>query len=313
MKKITLLFFCICFIPLLSFSQSTANYTVEFASIWEEVSTNPTDGQSTINLPNSAHWSPLALVTHQTADTFFKVGAAASPGIEDIAETGGTNIFQNEVNTNADADKVVVGSGLGSAKGSIVINSLDVSENYPLVTLASMIAPSPDWFIGINGISLRSGNNSVNNGWKDTFTIDLYPYDAGTEDGNLYSGSNPDSNPIGVIASRSNVTPFNDKKIGTLTFTYNSSTLSAETANTVDSIKIFPNPTHGHITVSNIQNIELSSVKVYNVLGRLVKQIKVIKDVSKLHANLTDLSKGIYLLNLKTIDGKNKSEKLVIN
>lgn len=313
MKKITFLFIFLFFISLISFSQSTANYTIEFVSIWEEVTINPTEGQSTIDLPSGAHWSPLAVVTHQTVNTFLMMGAAASPGIESIAETGATSTFQTEVNNNADADKVIIGSGLGSGKGTITINSLDVSEDFPLVTLASMIAPSPDWFVGVNGINLRSGNNSINNGWKDTFSIDLFPYDAGTEDGSTYILDNPTSNPIGVITSRSNTAPFNEKKIGTLTFTYNSSTLSTKTVNTIDAIKIFPNPTNGDITISNIQNIELNSIEVYNVLGRLVKQIKVKKGLSKLNTNLMNLSKGIYLLNLKTINGISRSQKLVIN
>ncbi|NMH86264.1 T9SS type A sorting domain-containing protein [Flavivirga algicola] len=311
MKNITLLF--IFLISLTSFSQSTANYTVVFESIWESIADNPTDGQSSIDLPSSAHWSALVGATHQTANTFLMMGAAASPGIESVAETGGFNTFQTEVNNSSDADKFINAGGLGSAKGSITINSLEVNEDYPLVTLASMVAPSPDWFIAVNSINLRSGNNSVNNGWKETFTIDLFPYDAGTEDGTTYSLSNLESDPIGVITSRSNVTPFNDKKIGTLTFTYNSSTLSTEALDKIDAIKIFPNPTKGAITISNIQGIELSSIAVYNVLGRLVKQIEVEKGLSKLNTNLTDLNKGIYLLNLKATDGKSRSQKLIIN
>ncbi|MDD7887057.1 spondin domain-containing protein [Flavivirga sp. 57AJ16] len=311
MKHINFLF--IFFISWSSFGQSTANYTVTFESIWEWTASNATDGQSTIDLPSNAHWSPLVVTTHQTANTFLMMGAAASPGIESIAETGATSIFVTEVNNNPDADKVIVGNGLDSAKGTISINSLEVSENFPLVTLVSMIAPTPDWFIAVNGVTLRSGNNSINNGWKDTFTLDLFPYDAGTEDGDGYSLNNADSNPIGVITSRSNITPFNNKKIGTVTFTYNSSTLSTETINKIDMVKIFPNPTRGSITISHLQNIELKAIEVYNILGCLVKQIDVKQGVSKLNVNLTNLNKGIYLLNLKTIDGANRSQKLVIN
>ncbi len=312
MKKITLLFIFTFLISWTSFGQSTANYTVVFESIWESVTDNPTEGQSTIDLPGSAHWSTLVGATHQTANTFLMMGAAASSGIESVAETGGFGTFKTEVNNNSDADKFIEGSGLGSAKGTIT-KSFDVNENYPLVTLASMIAPSPDWFIAVNSINLRSGNNSVNNGWKETFTIDLFPYDAGTEDGTTYSLTNSASNPIGVITSRSNITPFNEKKIGTLTFTYNSSTLSTGTLDKIDIVKIFPNPTKGTITISNIQGIELSSIKIYNVLGRLVKQIEVQKGLSKISTNLEKLNKGIYLLNLNTIDGSSRSQKLVIN
>ena len=313
MKNMTILFVFALFITSASFSQSTANYTVVFESIWESVTDNPTNGQSTIDLPSNAHWSPLVGATHKTAHTFLMMGAAASPGIESVAETGASSTFQTEINNNADADKFIKGSGLGTGKGVITINSLDISEDFPLVTLASMIAPSPDWFIAVNGINLRSGNNSINNGWKDTFTINLFPYDAGTEDGSTYVLDNPESNPIGLITSRSNITPFNEKKVGSLTFTYNSSTLSTITENRIDALKIFPNPTKGHVTVSNIQHIELNSIAIYNVLGSLVKQIDVERGIPQLNVNLTNLNKGIYLLNLKTLNGVNKSKKIVIN
>ncbi|MCF7560274.1 spondin domain-containing protein [Sabulilitoribacter multivorans] len=313
MKKITQLL-CLITLTISSFtySQSTANYTIEFNSIWESVSDNPTMGQSTIDLPASAHWSPLAVATHKTVNTFLMMGGTASLGIENIAETGSTTAFVNIVNTSSDADQVIVGSSLGTAKGSIFINNLVVSEDFPLVTLASMIAPSPDWFIGVNGIDLRSGNPSINNGWKDTFTIDLFPYDAGTEDGSSYSLSNPATNPQGVVTSLVNVTPFNSNKIGTLTFTYNSSTLSNNN-NAFETIKIYPNPTNGNITISNIKNIELSTVQVYNVLGRLIKEISLKNGLNKVNLDLTSLNQGVYLLSLNDSNGRSKTQKLVIN
>ena len=63
---------------------------------------------------------------------------------------------------------------------------------------------------------------------------------------------------------------------------------------------------------SNIKNIDLKSAKIYNVLGRLVKDIPVEKGVSKLNIDLSHLSKGIYLLSLKSAD-KSTTKKLVIN
>lgn len=294
-------------------SQSIATYNIEFESIWESVADNPTDGQSTIALPGNAHWSGLVITTHKTAGEFLKLGEAASPGIESVAETGATSTFETEVNNNADANQYINAGGLNSAKGTISRNGIQVSEEFPLVTLASMIAPSPDWFIALDGENLRSGNNSINNGWKDTFTVDVYPLDAGTEDGDGYSGNTyPDTNPIGVITSRSNSTPFNANKIGTITFTYVNSTLSNDESESLRNFSIYPNPTKGKITLSNIKHTKLISVKIYNVLGRLVKDIPVETAASKLEIDLSHLSKGVYLLNLKS-DTKSSTKKLVIN
>ncbi|WP_370476880.1 T9SS type A sorting domain-containing protein [Tamlana flava] len=300
------------FLSMFSSAQSVAFYDITFESVWESVADNPNDGISTIDLPPNAHWSPLTVVTHKTEHTFLMMGALASPGIESIAETGATSTFVNEVETNSDANQVVVGSGLNSAKGTITINNLEVSEDFPLISLASMIAPSPDWFIAVNGENLRSGNSGFNNGWKATFSIDLYPYDAGTEDGNMYSLSNPETNPVGVISSLSNISPFNDRKIGTVTFTYKSSTLSVENETSFKDLIIHPNPGKDILTISNIQNTRLNSIKIYNVLGRLVKSVQVASNVSDLKLNLNYLSKGIYLLTLTDVNGAKTSKKIVL-
>lgn len=313
MKNITHLLIFTALLNFNAFGQSIANYNISFESIWESVDDNPTDGQSTIDLPGNAHWSALVIATHKTANTFLEMGQAASLGIEQVAETGGTTTFKTEVESNSDADQFIQGSGLSGARGTINVNNISISEDFSFVSLASMIAPSPDWFIAINSMNLRSGNPGVNNGWKDTFSVDLFPYDAGTEDGSGYSGSNPDSNPIGVITSRSNTTPFNTKKIGTLTFTYNSSTLSTNTKKNIHSLKLFPNPTKGKITISNIQGLTLKHVKVYNIIGKEVKTIPVKNDFTKLNIDLSTLKKGIYLLNIKAVNGNNKTQKLIIH
>ena len=53
-----------------------------------------------------------------------------------------------------------------------------------------MIAPSPDWFAGINRYDLLQGNQ-----WVNTITIPIYLYDAGTEDGDVFGYDNPASMP----------------------------------------------------------------------------------------------------------------------
>ena len=48
-----------------------------------------------------------------------------------------------------------------------------------------MIAPSPDWFVGITGMSLYGDE-----GWIEERVVDLYPYDAGTDSGTSYTSPN---------------------------------------------------------------------------------------------------------------------------
>ncbi|MEP1487729.1 MAG: spondin domain-containing protein [Algibacter sp.] len=314
MKNFTFIISLLTILFSLSVSaQNTANYTITFTSVWESVVDNSTDGISTIDLPSNAHWSPLIGATHQTINTFFMMNGASSPGIESMAETGGTSIFKNEVETNSDADQYISGSGLGTAKGSIVISNITVNDTHPFISLVSMIAPSPDWFIGVNSMNLRSGDSNINDGWKSTFSVDLLPYDAGTEDGEEYKGNNLDSNPIGVISSKSNIVPFNSKRIGYMTFTYNGSTLSTNDLSTIEDIKIFPNPSKGNLSISNIQNIDLKTIEIYNLIGKLVKQIPTSKNSANINLNISDINNGIYLLKLSTVSGLSKTKKIVVN
>ena len=91
-----------------------------------------------------------------------------------------------------------------------------VTTAHLLVTLLSMIAPSPDWFVGVSGLSLR---NATDDGWQPSLTVELFPYDAGTEEGTAFSLSNAATSPTGAITSIKGMGKFSDEPIASLTFT----------------------------------------------------------------------------------------------
>lgn len=306
MKKITLLLsFFVC---ALSFGQSTANYDISLTTIW-----NATDHTS---IPTDPHWSPLACATHKNMNDIleFSVPAPMTNGIKDIAETGNTSNFQSEINGNSNVDQYIQeGFSPRGAENSIASRSnLNVSEGFPYITLVSMVAPSPDWFIAVNSINLRSGNNPDANGWENTFTMDVFAYDAGTDDGINYMSNNSTNSPRQPI-SKITGSPINENRMGTITFTLNNSTLNTKNINSIENLKIYPNPTNGNITISNIKNIELKTIEVYSVLGSLVEQISVKQNPSKINLDLSQLNKGIYLLKVLDIDGASNTQKLVID
>jgi hypothetical protein len=68
-----------------------------------------------------------------------------------------------------------------------------VSSSFPKVAMATMIAPSPDWYAYGEANLVESGS------WQDK-TITLIAYDAGTEDGTGYSTANNATSPQGVIS-----------------------------------------------------------------------------------------------------------------
>ena len=50
-----------------------------------------------------------------------------------------------------------------------------------------MVAPSPDWFVGVSGLPLLDDRWAR---WLRSHEVNLYPWDAGTEDGSEFSLNN---------------------------------------------------------------------------------------------------------------------------
>merc|ERR1712176_1723978 len=65
------------------------------------------------------------------------------------------------------------------------------SENH-YISVISKIIPSPDWFSGFHDFNAINEEKQT---WYKEFTIETYPYDAGTEDGNTYEIFNEQTNP----------------------------------------------------------------------------------------------------------------------
>lgn len=249
------------------FAQQSAVYTISVTTYWN--STDHSDNGNT-PLPSSAHWSDLVGATHSTANEFFEVGTLATPGIEDVAEIGVNTAFKNEVDdaiTNGLADQWLQQgfSPTFGAIGTASLGTITVSENYPLLTLVSMIAPSPDWFIGVNSFSLLDTDNN----WKTgEINIDVFAYDAGTEDGTTYTITNAATNPHEPISSLVNIPPFNNQKLATLTISFVSS-LSVDDESLTTSINLYPNPTSDILYVYNPGLQDDLTIEVYDVLGKI--------------------------------------------
>ena len=299
MKKALLLTLIFCVISLMTYAQSsTATYSVVFESNWSQ-NTHP---HPSGNFPSNAHWSKLVGATHNDQVTFLVMGEIATPGIENVAETGNNTVFFSEVNTaisNETAYSLIDGPGLSTALGNIVIDEIITTNEFPLLSLVSMIAPSPDWMIAINSTSLMDTDNN----WIDEISIDLYPYDAGTDSGTDYTSSNMDTNPKEPISSLQGVLPFSFEKMGTITITLEEVILGIEQNDLNASISIYPNPADDYLTISN-NNTEIETIQLYSVLGNKVFEKTDINNLSE-SINISNLPSGIYLL--KAIDSEKRS------
>ncbi|WCL49718.1 spondin domain-containing protein [Leptospira sp. GIMC2001] len=207
-------------IPALLISQSNnctgnANYTLTFNSTWS-ATTHPTD------FPADPHFSGLIGATHSSRVTFWSAGSPATSGIKEMAERGRKIELTNEVTSAINAGtafSVLSGDNLDNSPGSVTF-TFDITQSFPLVTMVTMIAPSPDWFVGVSGISLCE-----NNQWVATKSIDLFAYDSGTDSGSTFTSENAITSPPGVITRlTSGIFFVNNQvpKLGTFTFQKNS-------------------------------------------------------------------------------------------
>lgn len=280
--------------------QSEATYEIVFESNWSQATHPHASG----NLPSQAHWSPFAIAIHNDQADFLSMGELASQGVENIAETGNTTVFLEEVSaaiTAGNAKEGFQADGIGTSLGSVIFDTV-LTEDYPLLTILSMIAPSPDWFIASDGLLLFDGTD-----WTQEVIFDVYAYDAGTDSGTDYASSNSDTNPAQPISSLQGVVPFSSEKIGTFTVTL-STVLSVEESSLETMTKIYPNPTTGIFQLQNDTN-SLIDVRIYNAVGQVVYSGEKVERITSI--SLESLPSGIYFMKLETPSGIVSTKKIV--
>lgn len=124
------------------------------------------------NLTLAQSFTPQLLVTHDRRASLFQAGESASLPLEILAEGGDTAPFTDLLN------------GLGSAVGEVqtvaglllpgtsVTTTIEANRFQRRFSLASMLIPTNDTFVAVNGIRLPH---------RGTRTVYALAYDAGTE------------------------------------------------------------------------------------------------------------------------------------
>ena len=188
----------------------SATYTVTFTGKFAGAAL-----ASGVSVPSGEHFTTLIGAVHNGSVTFWSDGGTASAGIESMAEVGGTSTFKSEINAAMPNALAVIEQSIASGGTATATVDITLTTDHPLVTLTSMVAPSPDWFVGVSELSLR---NTADDGWQQSLTVDLFPYDAGTEEGTEFSLTNDATSPQGTIASIKGTGKFSNEPIATLVF-----------------------------------------------------------------------------------------------
>lgn len=157
---------------------SEADYLFTFTGLW-------TSPQFTV--PAGVHFTTFTGAVHNGKASLWMEEALASAGLEAVAETGGQGPLLAEVDSLL-ARKEAIGAVNIPAPPPAGNSSrpLHCNSDFSRISFASMIAPSPDWFIGVSNLDLYR-----NNTWLTDTVIHLRVYDAGTEDGDVFGYDNP--------------------------------------------------------------------------------------------------------------------------
>ena len=129
------------------------------------------------NLSNGQPLSPVAVIAHQDGYSVFTVGAAATAGLETLAEGGDNTALIAEA--DADAAVMTTASGaapIGPAGAETISIQVLASDLTGLgVSFSTMLVNTNDAITGTNGAPIGSMQPG------DSVTLRTVAYDAGTE------------------------------------------------------------------------------------------------------------------------------------
>ncbi len=168
--------------------------------------------------PGNPHFSGLVGATHRAGYRLWEMAGTASNGIEAMAERGAKSPLDAEI-AGAMAlgrvERFLSGGGIALSPGSVSLE-FDIGIEHAFVTLVSMLAPSPDWFVGVSALSLMD-----NGDWVDEIVVELSVYDAGTDSGTTFNAADKDTiprEPIALVTTPPLATGGSAPPIGSFTF-----------------------------------------------------------------------------------------------
>ncbi|KAH7644159.1 spondin-1-like protein [Dermatophagoides farinae] len=157
-----------------------AKYEVTFEGYWSKY-THPKD------FPANAwqtHFSDIIGASHSSDFRIWEYGGYASEGVKQVAESGITKKLESELKAESSKIRTIIkarGLWYPNLNGK-TFAVFRVDNRHHLMSLLSMLGPSPDWFIGVSALELCLKNCS----WVADKSINLYLWDAGTDSGVTY-------------------------------------------------------------------------------------------------------------------------------
>ena len=123
------------------------------------------------NVTHSINFTPILVASHRQPVPIFETGSAASAELAAIAEAGDTSLLEEFLKSNRHVVDIGNSGGLLMPGDSVTV-VVSAAEGARYISLAAMMLPTNDGFIGVN--NLRAP-------WHGTDTYWSPGYDAGTE------------------------------------------------------------------------------------------------------------------------------------
>ncbi|XP_029663051.1 spondin-1 isoform X3 [Formica exsecta] len=166
-----------------------AKYEVTFEGLWSR-NTHPKDFPSKgwlirfSDVIGASHTGDYRFWRYSNNGILHTHAYMASAGLQQVAEVGTTRKLESELKNRSEHIRTII-KARGIAYPNVTGRTFAVfrvDRKHHLMSLVSKIDPSPDWIVGVSGLELCLPNCS----WIIRKEYNLYPYDAGTDDGITY-------------------------------------------------------------------------------------------------------------------------------
>lgn len=130
------------------------------------------------------HFSDVIGATHDANFSFWGENHIATDAFKSLAEFGSVRALDVELRSKgARLRTLIKAAGLWyPSVNTNTTSNFRTDRIHHKLSVVSMFGPSPDWVVGVSGLNLCEMDCT----WKDSLDIDLYPWDAGTDNGITY-------------------------------------------------------------------------------------------------------------------------------
>lgn len=123
----------------------------------------------------------------------WEAGGYASKGLTQVAKWGSPRMLESELKAESKHIRTII-KARGLWHPNVNGNTFAIFRTDPknhLVSLVSMLGPSPDWIVGVSALEMCQANCT----WMDKKDIFLYPWDAGVDSGISYESQDYPTTP----------------------------------------------------------------------------------------------------------------------